>query len=132
MIKTLKTDHIGLTVSNLEKSVDFFTQALKWSVFGGNDDYPSKYVTDGNTKLTLWEVKSASPRPFDRHANVGLHHLAFAVADIDTLNALFAKVSVWPEVVVEFAPELSGKGPKWHFMIAEPGGCRLEFCFDPR
>jgi hypothetical protein len=33
---------------------------------------------------------------------------------------------------VEFAPEFSGKGPKVHFMIREPGGNRLEFSWDPR
>jgi hypothetical protein len=32
----------------------------------------------------------------------------------------------------EFAPELSGKGPKIHFMVREPSGIRLEFAYDPR
>jgi hypothetical protein len=33
---------------------------------------------------------------------------------------------------VEFAPELSGKGPKIHFIVREPSGIRIEFAFDPR
>jgi hypothetical protein len=33
---------------------------------------------------------------------------------------------------VEFAPELSGKGPKIHFIVREPSGVRVEFAFDPR
>jgi hypothetical protein len=33
---------------------------------------------------------------------------------------------------VEFAPALSGKGPKIHFMVREPSGVRLEFAYDPR
>ena len=64
--------------------------------------------------------------------NVGLHHTALKVADLDTLNTVFAQVRDWPGVQVEFAPEPSGKGPKIHFMIREPGGTRLEVSYDPR
>jgi hypothetical protein len=53
---------------------------------------------------------------FDRRTKVGLHHLPFAVADR----------------VVEFVPELSGKGPRIHFIMREPSGIRIEFVFDPR
>ena len=103
---------------------------LGWTQFDGNPDYPSAYVTDGNAKLTLWQQKGATG--FDRHETVGLHHLALKVADQATLHAFFTKVRDWPGVVVEFAPELSGKGPKVHFMIFEPGGTRLEMSYDPR
>jgi len=34
--------------------------------------------------------------------------------------------------MIEFAPERSGKGPKVHFMVREPGGTRIEFaCVSP-
>jgi hypothetical protein len=69
---------------------------------------------------------------FDRRANVGLHHLALAVADRAGLDALYQRASGWPDVVVEFAPQLSGSGPKIHFMVYEPGGVRVELTFDPR
>jgi hypothetical protein len=36
------------------------------------------------------------------------------------LDALYERVTSWPGVVVEFAPELSGKGPKIHFIVSEP------------
>jgi len=35
---------------------------------------------------------------------------------------LYESVGSWPGVVVEFAPELSGKGPKIHFIMREPSG----------
>jgi alpha-D-ribose 1-methylphosphonate 5-phosphate C-P lyase len=124
--------HIGLTVADLNASANFFTGALGWKVFGGNPDYPSVYVTNGHLKLTLWQRKSASPRGFDRHAQTGLHHFALKVSDRDGLDAVFGCVADWPGVVVEFSPELSGKGPKIHFMITEPGGNRMEFAYDPR
>ena len=41
-------------------------------------------------------------------------------------------MSNWPGVIVEFSPQLSGAGPKIHFMVREPSGVRIEFTFDPR
>ena len=132
MAVTTRIDHVGLTVGDLKKSVDFFTGPLGWSVYGGNDAYPASYVTDGTAKITLWQAQTSKPRRFDRHKNIGLHHLALAVSDRKQLFAIFDRASEWPGVSVEFAPEPSGSGPKWHFMVTEPGGCRIEICFDPR
>jgi hypothetical protein len=44
------------------------------------------------------------------------------------MNALPAGLAV----VEEFALELSGNGPKIHFIVREPNGIRIEFAFDPR
>ena len=83
--------------------------------------------------MTLWQVESPDTAiPFDRRANVGLHHLALAVADRSGLDTLYKRVSGWPGVVVEFGPEPSGTGPKVHFIVREPSGVRIEFAFDPR
>lgn len=128
----LGLDHLGLTVSDLDASLGFFTGALGWEQFGGNPDYPSAYVTNGHIKLTLWQQKGEGQTGFDRHANLGLHHFALKVASRAALDRVFAQVAEWPGVVVEFAPEPSGKGPKEHFMIYEPGGTRMEFSYDPR
>ena len=90
-------------------------------------------MSDGHGVLTLWEVASPDVAiAFDRRANVGLHHLALAVADRAGLDALYQRVSGWPDVVVEFAPQLCGSGPKIHFVMYEPSGVRVEFTFDPR
>ena len=125
-------DHIGLTVCDLAASKAFFEGALGWEQFGGNPDYPSAYMTDGQAKVTLWERKAEDFNRFDRHKNVGLHHMALKVASSDDLKSLFKVVQAWPGVEVEFAPEFSGKGPKEHFMVLEPGGTRLEVYYDPR
>lgn len=128
----LGIDHLGLTVSDLDATRLFFVDALGWEIFGRNPDYPAVYVTNGAAKLTLWQQKGEKLRSFDRHSNVGLHHVAFKVPDESALNAVFEAVKDWPSVVVEFPPEPSGAGPKIHFMIREPGGNRVEFSYDPR
>ena len=125
-------DHLGLTVADLEASRAFFVEGLGWQVLGGNPDYPAVYIGNGHAKLTLWQQKGADQRGFDRHAHVGLHHVAFAVPDEAALTQLFDQIAAWPGVQVEFAPEPSGAGPKIHFMIREPGGTRIEFSYDPR
>ncbi len=132
-VLTRGVDHIGLTVSDLAASTQFFTQCLGWRKFGENRDYPAAYVTDGSAKVTLWQVtNTAEFRPFDRKHHVGLHHLALKVGSLEDLHALFATARDWNGVQVEFAPEFSGAGPKVHAMLIEPGGTRLELSFDPR
>ena len=131
--RTHGVDHVGLSVRDLESTVGFFREGLGWRVVGGRKDYPAAFVSDGWTVLTLWQVESPGEAvAFDRRANVGLHHLALAVVDRAGLDALHQRLSRWPGVVVEFAPQESGRGSKTHFIVREPGGLRLEFVFDPQ
>ena len=138
MVDDLKTgtygvDHVGLSVRDLASTREFFCDCLGWRIVGERPDYPAVFVSDGHAVLTLWQVQSPGDAiPFDRRANVGLHHLALAVIDQASLETLYKRVSSWPGVVVEFGPEPSGAGPKIHFMVREPSGVRIEFAFDPR
>ncbi len=129
---TLGIDHLGLTVRNLDDTAAFFVGCLGWKEVGGKPDYPSKFVSDGTSVLTLWQVLSDNPPGFDRKVNLGLHHVAFKIATEAELNELFEKVQAWPGIEVECTPEFSGNGPKVHFFVGEPGGLRLEFAYDPR
>jgi catechol 2,3-dioxygenase-like lactoylglutathione lyase family enzyme len=132
-VGTCGIDHVGLSVRDLESTLGFFRDGLGWWVVGERKDYPAAFVSDGHGVVTLWQVESPDTAiAFDRRANVGLHHLAIAVVDQAGLEALHERISNWPGVLVEFAPQVSGAGPKIHFMVREPGGVRLEFAFDPR
>jgi catechol 2,3-dioxygenase-like lactoylglutathione lyase family enzyme len=126
-------DHLGLTVRDLDLTRKFFIDCLGWKQVGEKPDYPAAFVSDGTVMLTLWQVQKTDERvEFDRKANVGLHHVALRAANEQAFNTLFERVSAWPGVKVEFAPEMLGSGPKRHTMIYEPGGIRVEFDFDPR
>jgi lactoylglutathione lyase len=125
---TCGINHLGLSVLDLERSTRFFTGALGWTESGRDDSYPRTAVSDGHVRLTLWQVnRQLTIEPFDRHKNVGLHHLALEVESEERLNALAQSLSVWPEVTIEFMPELVGNGPRKHMMLLEPGGIRIEF-----
>lgn len=121
--------HVGLAVPDLGAAERFFVDALGWSVTGGVPSYPAVFVSDGTTTLTLWRV--ADPEravPFDRRANVGLHHLALKVEDRAALAAAHDRVRGHPGVTIEFAPGPIREGaPTHHFICAIPGGVRLEF-----
>ena len=130
---TCGVDHVGLSVRDLVSTRKFFCDCLGWRIVGERPDYPAVFVSDGYAIVTLWQVESPGKAiPFDRRANVGLHHLALAVADQTDLDDLYKRVSNWPGVVVEFGPERPGAGPKIHFIVREPSGVRIEFAFDPR
>ena len=131
-VLTTGMNHVGLTVSNLEKSFAFFTETLNWQDAGGYPDYPSKFVTDGEMFVTLWQVTdTANYTSFDRKNNVGLHHLAITVKSREALDILHQRFLDTDGVVIEFSPEPNGGGPTIHMMIREPSGNRLEFAYTP-
>jgi catechol 2,3-dioxygenase-like lactoylglutathione lyase family enzyme len=123
---TKGTHHIGLTVSKLEESADFFTSLLGWKEVKRNKKYPAIYVSDGSIMLSLWAIKEEPSIQFNRNKNVGLHHVAFHVENEDALSAIHARLAN-NGITIEFAPELLGQGPAKHMMCYEPSGIRVEF-----
>lgn len=125
---TQGVNHIGLTVTDLEASTGFFIETLGWKAAGGDPEYPANFVTDGDLFLTLWQATDpAAATGFNRKTNVGLHHLALTVADVETLDALHETFKGDPRIRIAFGPELSYGGPTVHMMVYEPSGIRIEF-----
>jgi len=125
---TQGVSHIGFAVSDLDASTAFFTDILNWNEVGGDPSYPSRFVSDGKIFVTLWQTASeAETIAFNRKTNVGLHHFAITVADLETFDALYETLLQQSDVKIEFAPEFLGEGPTTHMMIREPSGLRLEF-----
>ncbi|CAM5184271.1 hypothetical protein CDEF62S_01332 [Castellaniella defragrans] len=128
---SLGIHHLGLSVSDLDKTTAFFTDCLGWKLVREVPDYPAKFVSNGAAFFTLWQA-NRNATSFDRKDNVGLHHVALEVADQHELDSLFEKVRRYPGVTVEFAPELLGGGPARHCIFSEPGGIRMEFVWAAR
>ena len=125
---TLGAHHVGLTVPDLAQTRSFFIDTLGFSQLGEKPEYPAVFVSDGTTMITLWQAQNPETAiPFDRKNVIGLHHLAFKVADAAALAALGAKLAQTDGVEIEFAPEDLGAGPARHMMCAIPGGIRIEF-----
>lgn len=125
-------DHVGLAVSDLQASQNFFTNTLGFELLGEDSGYPSAFVANDEIMVTLWRVTDPDKAiEFDRKNNVGLHHLAFAIDSFEALDALHQVLLNTAGVVIEFSPELLGAGPTKHMMIREPSGNRLEFIHRP-
>lgn len=118
--------HIGLTVSKLDESANFFISLLGWKEVRRDEDYPAIFVSDGILMVTLWATKEEPNSPFNKNKNVGLHHVAFHVESEDTLNKTY-DILKSNAVQIEFAPELLREGPAKHMMCFEPSGIRVEF-----
>ena len=127
MTVTKGLNHLGLSVNNLDQTVDFFVDCLEWEESGRDDNYPRSAVSDGTLRLTLWQVDHTLPvNPFQFRQNIGLHHFALEVATESELNKQAEKIRDYSGVTIEFMPELLGTGPRKHMMFSEPGGIRIE------
>lgn len=118
--------HIGLTVSKLEESADFFISMLGWKEVRRNEEYPAIFVSDGSIMVTLWAIKEQPAGDFNKNQNVGLHHLAFMLENESDLNGLHEKL-LDNGIAIEFSPEQLGTGPARHMICYDPSGIRLEF-----
>jgi catechol 2,3-dioxygenase-like lactoylglutathione lyase family enzyme len=117
--------HVGLTVPDLAEAHAFFVEALGFDAVGEVPNYPAAFLSDGTIMLTLWQAENPETAvPFDRRANIGLHHLALRVSDLDSLAAA---LGVRHDVDIEFEPEGLGDTGIQHMMCRIPGNIRLEF-----
>lgn len=127
MALTQGTHHIGLTVPNINATRDFFVNVLEFKQVGDVPNYPAYFLSDGTSLLTLWQaVEPDHAIPFNRKTNIGLHHFAFKVDGVETLNTLYERLKTTAGVEIEFAPEPLGGGPTQHMMFTIPGGIRME------
>lgn len=123
--RTHGAHHIGLTVPDIAAASAFFIDALGFHEVGGNPDYPATFISDGAIMITLWQAQfPESATPFDRRANIGLHHLALRAPDLDDLAA---RLRVRNDVTIEFDPEALGASAIRHMMCRIPGNIRVEF-----
>ena len=83
----LATGHVGLNVSDLDRSVEFYAGIFGWSLKGRGDGY-AFLGDDSRLVLTLWQ-QSAGSFATDRP---GLHHLSFEVDSVDEVSAAEARV----------------------------------------
>lgn len=91
-------------------------------------DYPAVFVSDGTIMLTLWQADNPKQATtFDRKNNIGLHHFALKVENLEVLKSLHQTLLNTPDVEIEFAPEPLGNGSTHHMMCYIPGGIRMEF-----
>lgn len=85
----LKTGHVGLNVTDLDRSTDFYSAVLGLQVQAQGDDPQRRWAflgRDGQLLVTLWQ-QSDGRFPTTQP---GLHHLSFQVESIEDVRAVEA------------------------------------------
>lgn len=87
------TGHIGLNVTNLSASQQFYSDVFDLQHLGGSDAGERRFAFLGRGEqivLTLWEQSRGR---FDAKTP-GLHHLSFQVGSIDDVHAAEARLKM--------------------------------------
>ena len=121
-----KFTYVGIRVTNLQKSIDFYTKLLGMKVVGRgkNEQTRGEYVAMQSEKggfiLELNYYEKDSPFSTEYTAGEGLDHLAFKVDNLD--KALEETRKAGYRVILEMKANES----RWAF-IEDPDGIWIEF-----
>ncbi|CAM5423899.1 VOC family protein [Streptomyces aurantiogriseus] len=123
---TLRTGHIGLNVTDLDRSLAFYRDVLGFVLIGEGKEEGRRYAflgDDGHPVLTLWQQAQG---PYDG-ARSGLHHLAFEAGSIERVRAYETALRAYG---VDFAYDgvvAHGEGAaSGGLFFHDPDGTRLE------
>ncbi|AXK88692.1 VOC family protein [Nocardia farcinica] len=122
----LTTGHIGLNVSDLDRSAEFYCRALGFEQItaGGEGDTRFAFLgRDGALVLTLW---AQSDGTFSARTP-GLHHLSFQVEDMDRVRAIEHTLRELGVALVHDGVVAHGEGTaSGGIFFTDPDGIRLE------
>lgn len=129
-----ETRHIGISVTDMEKSLKFYRDILGLQIFRAMDE-SGNYIDNmlslknvrvttvklstnfGNTLIELLEFKSHSSKPRARHIyEIGASHVAFTVENLDECYEYMSKNGVKFNAPPQFSPD---------------GYAKVTFCHDP-
>ncbi|WP_062985915.1 VOC family protein [Nocardia anaemiae] len=122
----LATGHVGLNVSDLDRSVDFYRRAFGFEQLAASTDDDRRWAflgANGKLVLTLWQQSDGT---FSTEIP-GLHHLSFQVDTIEQVRSIEALLR---ELSVSFAHDgvvAHGEGvASGGIFFTDPDGIRLE------
>jgi lactoylglutathione lyase len=127
-VPSVQTGHIGLNVTDLARSKQFYQQVFGFEVLGESQEVGRQFAflgQDGMPVLTLWQQSEGR---FATH-HVGLHHLAFQVGSIDDVRAFEERLRALgtPFLYDGVVPHAEGADSGGVY-FEDPDGIRLEIC----
>jgi len=125
MVMKAKFTYVGIRVTNVQKSIDFYTKLLGMKIAsrGKNEQTKGEYIAlqseEGGFILELNYYEKDSPFNTEYTAGEGLDHLAFKVDNLD--KALEETRKAGYRVILEMKANES----RWAF-IEDPDGIWIE------
>jgi lactoylglutathione lyase len=126
MIVEFATGHVGINVTDIERSRAFYQQVFGWKVLSQGNEPDKHFVFLGDDRaliVTLWQQSEGR---FDA-GSPGLHHLSFQVGDVEDVKLAEARVReagarLYHGGVVPHREGVSSGG----IFFEDPDGTRLE------
>ncbi len=114
-------EHVNLTVSDLDRSIDFYTRLLalrtRWrgTTTSGT---PAAHIGDERGYLALFEAREGGRAALD-YARPGLNHMGFVVEDLDKVRERAIELGASPGEEHDYEP---GR----RFYVLDPDGIEVE------
>ncbi|MFZ3497650.1 VOC family protein [Streptomyces sp. 5.8] len=126
VISKLRTGHVGLNVTDLDRSLAFYRDGLGFELLGEGKEEDRRFAflgQDGELVLTLWQQAGGAYAP----GAAGLHHLALSADAIEEVREYEERlrglgVDFAYEGVVPHGEGAASGGIFFH----DPDGTRLE------
>ncbi|MBN6056740.1 VOC family protein [Nonomuraea sp. RK-328] len=123
---SLRTGHVGLNVTDLERSLQFYLQVFDFKVMAEGKEDGQRWALLGRDDLLMVTLWQQSDTAFSA-TSAGLHHLSFQVDSIDQVKAV-------EQVLRELGARFQYDGVVPHgegaasggIFFTDPDGIRLE------
>jgi len=124
--QTLETGHVGLNVSDLDRSKSFYRQVFGFDVAAESTDHGRRFVLLKDAKrlvLTLWQQSEGR---FDA-SRPGLHHLSFQAESREEVEVIERRVRAAGMKLIYDGLVPHGEGTdSGGIFFEDPDGIRLE------
>lgn len=114
-------EHVNLTVSDLDRSVDFYGHLFGFEVRwrgSTSDGKPAAHVGNGQHYLALFEGRSQTRASAD-YLRTGLNHFGFVIDDLEVMRKRLATLGIEPHHEASYEP-----GRRLYFF--DPDGIEVE------
>lgn len=125
MVRVVGIDHLGIRVSDYEKSKAFYGRLFGFLGFEVSDEYADAIGwTNGRTRFWIGPADAEGRRHKHRAGNIGFHHYAFRLRsrkDVDALGAFLQENGV---PIVD--PPAEYYDDYYAVFFTDPDGLKLE------
>jgi len=128
MIRLKKIGHVLLRVSDLERSKQFYTEALGFRVAEEDPDHGGAFLTlgDGFHTIDLSPHPSPESAPLPRPGQMGLIHIAFQVDSYEALREAYVHLQHHSVAILRATNHVNQRS----LYFSDPDGNGLEIYYE--